>query len=180
MSHPRYVSSRSRSTGMTRNTAFRRLCFMLPLFSTIAMPQPPDRLRARIEGRGSVALRGTRNPRIAFAEDEGALADNFCIHGIQLQFKPSAAQSAALEQLLDDQQNPASPRYHAWLTPEEFGSRFGLSVSDFDEVKGWLERQGFQIDAIARSRTSITFSGPVRQLRDTLQTDIHSYRARGR
>src|SRR5277367_6303441 len=32
---------------------------------------------------------------------------------------------SALAQLLADQQNPASPRYHRWLTPDEFANRFG-------------------------------------------------------
>src|SRR5580693_3315330 len=32
---------------------------------------------------------------------------------------------AALEQLLADQQNPASSSYRKWLTPKEFAERFG-------------------------------------------------------
>jgi subtilase family serine protease len=144
------------------------------------MAQPQDRMTARLQGHGTVPLRGTRNPRIASAEDDGPMPDDHRLYGIQLRFKPSPAQSAALTQLLDDQQNPASPRYHAWLTPEEFGGRFGLSENDLAGVKGWLERQGFQIDDIGRSRTFITFSATAGQLRETFQTEIHRYRAGGR
>jgi subtilase family serine protease len=125
-------------------------------------------------------MHGTRSPHIASAVDEGPVADDQPIHGIQFRFRPSAAQSGALTRLLDDQQNPASPRYHAWLTPEEFGGRFGLSVSDLAGVKDWLERRGLQVDAVARSRTFITFSATAGQLRDTFQTEIRHYRAGGR
>jgi len=90
-----------------------------------------------------------------------------------LRFKASTAQSAALAQLHDNQRNPNSPRYHAWLTPEEFGGRFGLSANDMAGVKDWLGRQGFRIDAVARSRTFITFSASAGQLRETFQTEIH-------
>ena len=31
---------------------------------------------------------------------------------------------AALKELLADQQKPASPRYHQWLTPQTFSDRF--------------------------------------------------------
>src|SRR3954452_14944126 len=91
-------------------------------------------------------LRGSRNPRVASAEDVGRLADDQRIHCIQLHFKPSAAQTTALARLIADQQNAAFPRYHKWLIPEEFGSRFGLTANDVNGVKGWLEGQGFQID----------------------------------
>jgi len=75
---------------------------------------------------------------------------------------------------------PASLRYHSWLTPEEFGTRFGLSANDLAGVKDWLERQGLRIDAVGRSRTFITFSATAGQLRDTFQTEIRQYRAGGR
>jgi hypothetical protein len=81
---------------MTTTIAFRRLSFMLFLAGGIVMAQPQDRLRSRLEGHGTVPLRGTRNPRLVSAEDVGPLADDHRIHGIQLHFKPSAAQSTAL------------------------------------------------------------------------------------
>jgi len=40
------------------------------------------------------------------------------------------AQQAALEQLLKEQQDPASPNYHNWLTPETYADRFGASAAD--------------------------------------------------
>jgi subtilase family serine protease len=50
-----------------------------------------------------------------------------------------------LNQLLADQQNPASPRYHRWLTPDEFNARFGRTQAEVAEVRAWLANQGFNV-----------------------------------
>src|SRR5215472_10562382 len=97
------------------------------LISVCTLPgEPQDRLPAPLDSRRTVVLPGSRNPHVASLVDQGPLADSRRVE-LQLRFKPSAAQTTALAQLLDDQQNPASPLYHSWLTPEEFGDRFGLS-----------------------------------------------------
>jgi len=36
--------------------------------------------------------------------------------------------------MLADQQNPSSPQFHKWLTPEEYGDRFGLSAGDHSKI----------------------------------------------
>src|SRR5271167_3655126 len=54
---------------------------------------------------------------------------------------------ADLDQLLRDQQDPSSPRYHQWLTPQEFNARFGPSQAQADAVSNWLARQGFLVTA---------------------------------
>ena len=59
-----------------------------------------------------------------------------------LHFNLTDAQQADLSQLLIDQQNPGSPLYHQWLTPQQFGARFGLSSSDMAKVKAWVQSQG--------------------------------------
>ncbi len=45
---------------------------------------------------------------------------------------------AAFEQLLADQQNPASPRYHQWLTPQQIGEQYGPTQHDLDAFTAWL------------------------------------------
>jgi subtilase family serine protease len=148
------------------------------LFSAAAVSaQQRDRLSGTIGKRNTVTLRGSRSPRIDGILDEGPLDDRRRIAGLSLRFKPSSTQTAALEQLIADQQNPSSPLYHSWLTPEEFGERFGISESDLAKVTDWLGAQGFRIDRVARSRTYVTFSGTAAQVRDTFQTELHRYRA---
>ena len=89
------------------------------------------------------------------------------------------AQQADLTQLLSDQLNPSSPSYHQWLTPEQFGARFGLSSSDLAKVSSWLTSQGFTITGTARSSTFITFTGTVAQAQKAFGTSIHSLSLNG-
>src|SRR5262249_20674988 len=102
------------------------------------------------------------------------------IHGITFRFKPTSAQSAELEQFLQEQQDPSSVRYHQWLTPEEYGERFGLSAADIAKISDWIVSQGFQVDYTAKSRTHISFTGTAARVRDAFGTDLHRYTVNGR
>jgi len=84
-----------------------------------------------------------------------------------------------IESLLARQQDPASADYHRWLTPEEFGNRFGLSNEKIQEVADWLSEQGFRIDSVGRGRGWIQFSGTVRQVEDAFQTAIRRFEVQG-
>src|SRR5262249_15578425 len=70
--------------------------------------------------------------------------------------------------------------YHGWLTPEEFGARFGPTDDDLQTVVGWLESHGFSIDEVAAGRGWINFSGNVEQVERTFHTQIHEYVANGK
>ena len=102
----------------------------------------------------------------------GAPADQV-LRSVRLRFSMSAARSQALDQLLVAQQNPASPEYHRWLTPEQFGVRFGLSAPDLAEVTAWLESTGLKVTGTARARTFLTVSGTVAQVESAFGTTIH-------
>src|SRR5947209_19895390 len=86
-----------------------------------------------------------------------------------------ADKQAALEQILREQQDPSSSNYHRWLTPEEFGKRFGRAPEEIAIVTSWLQSQGFKIDEIARGRTWINFSGTVGDVERAFHTEIHDY-----
>ncbi|MFN7922189.1 MAG: protease pro-enzyme activation domain-containing protein [Bryobacteraceae bacterium] len=141
--------------------------------------QRADRLPFGIDNRARVNLAGYRNPRIAGLTSDGPVEDSMPVNGITLHFKPSASQTAALDQLLEQQQDPESPEYHRWLTPEQFGERFGLSGTDFARVREWIETQGFQVDAASRSRAWIRFSGTALDVRHAFGTDLHRFRRDG-
>ncbi len=65
----------------------------------------------------------------------------------------------ALDQLLRDQTDPASARYHHWLTPEQFKAQFGPSRADVNHVKGLLEAAGFTV--VGEKTQSLQVEGPV-------------------
>jgi len=81
--------------------------------------------------------------------------------------------------LLAAQQDRSSQKYHAWLTPEQFGDRFGLSPDDITQVVSWLQSQGLAVDEISRARNWIWFSGTAGQVQAGLRTEIRQYRVNG-
>jgi hypothetical protein len=87
----------------------------------------------------------------------------------------SADQESALRQLLDNQQSKSSPNYHAWLTPEQFGTQFGPADADIQAVTQWLTSQGFTNIKVGPGRTVIEFSGNVGQVRSAFHTSIHRF-----
>jgi uncharacterized protein (TIGR03437 family) len=88
---------------------------------------------------------------------------------VTFSMKPSPNQQAALDRLLQEQQDPASPNYHRWLTPEEFGDRFGLSSGDYAKVLSWVESQGLHVENRARARNWVAFSGTEPRVRSALK-----------
>ncbi|GGA59262.1 hypothetical protein GCM10011507_08310 [Edaphobacter acidisoli] len=111
--------------------------------------------------------------RAKSANDLGAAPSDQALTNLSLRFSMSAAQKADLDQLVEEQQEPNSPEYHQWLTPEQFGARFGLSAADMAKVSAWLSSQGFTITGKARSSTFITFTGTVAQAEKAFGTSIH-------
>src|ERR1700709_1490022 len=86
----------------------------------------------------------------------------------------SAARQTALDQYLLDVQNPNSSSFHRWLTPAEFGSRFGAASADVQAVTTWLQSQGLTVEKTSPAANVITFSGSIGQLETAFSTSIHS------
>jgi subtilase family serine protease len=119
------------------------------------------------------------NPRVKLATDLGPAAADTKLVGMSLRFSMTADQAAALDQLLADQQNSSSPRYHQWLTPTQFAARFGLGSSDIAKVTAWLAGEGFTVTGVANGGTFVTFDGTVAQAEAAFGTSIHNFSVNG-
>src|SRR5262249_51483186 len=64
-----------------------------------------------------------------------------------------------LNRLLADIYDPSSPEFHHWLTPKQFGKRFGRPQQEFEMAASWLANQGFNVDIRYSNRLAIGFSG---------------------
>ena len=149
--------------------------FLLPC----ALLAQPDRISAPIDARRTVVLKGHIHPMAQPRFDQGPVDPAFRVGYVTLMLKKTDAQQAALEQLLQQQQDPASPNYHDWLTPEQYADRFGVSQSDLDKITAWLQSEGFSVEYTARGRNWLAFSGTAGQVRTTFHTEIHRYRVEG-
>ena len=82
----------------------------------------PDRVTRPVDVNQTAALTGhlqrLAQPQFDRGPADPAMPMNYMVLIVQ----PSTAQQAELDQLLADQQNPSSPRYHQWLAPEEIVS----------------------------------------------------------
>jgi subtilase family serine protease len=146
---------------------------MLILFVSAAWAQTPDRVTAAIDNSQFVTLNGGVSPRVRSSVDQGSVDPLFKLGSVRMTFRQTPEQQAALKQLLAGQQDPSSPNYHQWLTPEQFGDRFGLNQSDIARISHWLESEGFSIVEVARGRNWISFSGTAGQVQHTFHTQIH-------
>ena len=99
----------------------------LAILAASSAQAQPDRISSPIDPNQTVVLRSSVHPLAQPQYDQGPVAPSFQLPYITPMLKPSAAQQAALEQLLRDQQNPASPQYRRWLPPEQYADRFGAS-----------------------------------------------------
>src|SRR5271165_7649669 len=134
-----------------------------------------ERLRGRIDPSRVVALSGHVHPRARAEFDQGPVDPATPISNAILGLKLTPAQRADLEQFLVSQQNPASPDYRRWLTPDQFAARFGASQSDIDQTTAWLRSQGLVVESVANSRNWIAFSGTAAQVGGALHTEFHRF-----
>ena len=161
---------------------FLRVCGLLAACSMVVASASAQKAVLRIGGEISAeqsVLKNSLHPMAQPQFDAGRLAADTRLNGITMVFNRSAAQEAALKQLIADQQNPASPRYRQWLTPDQFAAQFGMADADLSKAESWLEQQGFAIDSVARSKNAIHFSGTARQVEQAFSTDMHTYRING-
>ena len=82
---------------------------------------------------------------------------------------------ASLSRLLADQQDPSSPRYQAWLTPEQFRARFAPAQSSVRDVSGWLQTEGFDLLSVPHNRLFVTASGTVGQVEQAFKVNESLY-----
>jgi uncharacterized protein (TIGR03437 family) len=147
-------------------------------FAAIVWAQT-GRVTQTVDIRQRTVVTGNVHPKALAAavggNDQGRVAPSLEMPYITLTLAPSAAQQAELDKLLLQQQTPGSPNYQRWLTPEEYGQRFGVSDADLGKITQWLEQQGLRVVSVARGRNWIAASGTAAQAEAAFQTEIHSY-----
>jgi pseudomonalisin len=134
---------------------------------------------AGLRGDDRVTLPGHVHPLARAESDVGPADPELAMRRIVLVLRRRPGAEAELRRLLEAQQDPASPSYHAWLTPEEFGRRFGLASEQVGAVVDWIRREGLSVDEVARGRGWIEVSGTVRQVERTFHTAIRRFRVDG-
>jgi pseudomonalisin len=138
--------------------------------------QPRDRITSYVDDEHRITLKGNRPPLAVPEYDEGTVAPEYRMERMVLTLLPDSTQQQSLLQLLDEQQDPESPYYHHWLSPEQYGESFGVSEADTAQLTEWLESHGMDVDEIAGGRRAIVFSGTAAQVESAFHTETHTYK----
>jgi hypothetical protein len=138
----------------------------------------PSRLVSLIDEHALVTLKGNVRQDLAASPDLGPVEDGMQLH-LYLVLERSITQQADLDNLLARQQEPTAPEYHKWLTPKQFGARFGASPEDIAKLSTWLESHGFQVRSVLNNASMIDFAATAGQVREAFHTELHYFDIRG-
>ena len=143
--------------------------------SNRSLGQAPSLITQPVDDAQRVTLKGNVHPLARAEFDRGAAPADLAMDRMLLVLRRSPEQDTILRKLLDDQQDKRSPNYRKWLTPEQFGMKFGPSDDNTGKVTGWLGSQGFHGIHVSKGRTVIEFSGTAAQIQSAFGTTIRKY-----
>jgi len=150
----------------------------VPVIS-LAQTAAKNRIAQAIDDSQRTVVQGNLHPMARPEFDQGRADGSMPINHASIVFKPSPGQQRTLDALLAAQQDPSSPNYHQWLTPEQYADRFGMTPSDIAKVVSWLQSKGLTVQSTARSRNEVFFAGTVAQIEFAFNTEIHHYLVNG-
>lgn len=172
-----FISLRS---GLLQSSLLLILLAFLAVGSCAADAQTAgSRIAGPIDDRIRVALAGNVHPLAQAQYDQGAVTDSFPAQRMFLLLQRSPQREASLRQFLQDVHRQGSPRYHKWLTPEQFGALYGPDDSEIAAVSAWLQKHGFSLARFTKGKTAMEFSGNAGQVRQAFNTEIHTYLVNG-
>ena len=153
------------------------LCAFVAAIPCAVRAAQSDLIVQRIDNAERAALSSERPRWAKPANDIGPVPRDLQLTHLGLALNRSPQNQQAWETLLHEQNDPASVHYHQWLTPTEIGERFGTSQHDIGMLSSWLRAQGLGVDAVANSRTRITFSGRAADVARAFATELHYFQA---
>ena len=158
---------------------FAASLFLAAFTGPLLAAQPVNQIRQAVDTSRLQALSNHHPLWANSANSTGLAPADLALNQLTLVLARSAQQEQAFQQFLADQQNPASPDYHHWLTPAEVGDRFGLSDSDLATITAWLQSQGLHVTWVAPSRIFVGFSGAASDVGRAFQTQMRTYSVNG-
>jgi hypothetical protein len=154
------------------------LSLLVALFTVgAAHAQAPaqSRISSSIKNEERITVGGSTSPLVKVSVDNGRMTSGQNLGRMLLMLAPTADQDQQATQFLVALHDSASPSFHKWLTPAQYGEQFGVAAQDATTVQQWLQSQGLTVQEISQSRRFIVFSGNVSQVEQAFSTEMHSY-----
>jgi subtilase family serine protease len=152
---------------------------LLPAQTATASIANANRIVSPIDESHLVTLAGNTHPAANAKNDRGAVSPNLPMTDLILVLSRSPEQQAAFDEFVASQNDPSSPNYHQWLTPDQVGERFGPSTSDITAITSWLTGHGFTVTQVTRDHMSIRFNGTAKLVTNAFHTEIHNLEVNG-
>ncbi|MGA7219912.1 MAG: S53 family peptidase, partial [Candidatus Sulfotelmatobacter sp.] len=83
---------------------------------------------------------------------------------------------AGLQNFIRDVQDPTSPSYHQFLTPQEVTARFGPSQEDWDALVAFAKASGFEVVGGTRDSRDLWLTGTVANIEKAFHVTMGNYR----
>lgn len=164
---------------MSKSRVLACLLLAVMAVSGIGYAAVSDRITGDLANGPKVALRGNVHGLARPEFDLGRADGSRPLEGVSLAFRPSLAQQQDLDRFLAQLAEPKSPNYHKYLTPAQFGERFGLSLNDIAKITNWLQSQGFTNIRVANGRNQISFDGTIGKVESAFSLEMHNYAVDG-
>jgi subtilase family serine protease len=140
---------------------------------------PAPLVTQQVDMQDLVTLGGNTRSEANPSNDRGAVAAAMPLEHLELQLQRSSAGEGRVQSFIEALHDPASPRFHEWLTAEDFGRRFGAAPADIAAVEAWLSGYGFRLGPVYPGGMVIDFSGTAGQVTAAFHTAIHRLEVRG-
>ena len=138
----------------------------------------PERLLNPIDERDLAPLPGNVRRDLTPDRDLGPVEDSMPLH-LYMVLKRTPGQQADLDYLIARQQERTAPEYHKWLTPKQFGARFGAHPNDIAKLSSWLQSHGMEVRSVLNNASMLDFAATAGQIRETFHTEMHYFNVAG-
>ncbi len=94
---------------------------------------------------------------------------------INLTLMLNLSDRAKLDAFIEELHDEKSLQYRQWITPQEFGKRFGVEESQYQAMVDWLKSEGFEVTYTWPNRLAIDFNGNVGQIERVFRVELNHY-----
>jgi subtilase family serine protease len=136
-------------------------------FVTVPAIQP-----AYAQGQAKIALPGSTPQAPKHGKVLGHTDKN---KQISLSISLQLRNADKLDAFIADLNNPSSPDYKHFLTPDQFGQLFGPSGTEIAQVTDFMKSMGLQVDSVSPEGTLVQVSGKVDQIEKAFGITINDY-----
>ncbi len=114
-------------------------------------------------------------PALPFTRAARRIAARAAAAPVQITVTLRLPNENAVDAFLADAQDPLSPQYHQFLTPQQFADRFGPTQAALDQVKAHLIANGLKITNVSANRLAISAQGSAAQAQKAFGVVIAEY-----